>query len=106
MNAQKTYPSFIASIIWIIWWIIYFFTALGAAYGTAKSGTGIAAMSVMRPELIMKSIIPVVMAGIVAIYGLIVAILIAGQLTYPADYPLYRWADLTKNLSISSRLTN
>uniref|UniRef100_A0A7M4DX55 V-type proton ATPase proteolipid subunit n=1 Tax=Crocodylus porosus TaxID=8502 RepID=A0A7M4DX55_CROPO len=38
------------------------FSALGAAYGTAKSGTGIAAMSVMRPELIMKSIIPVVMA--------------------------------------------
>ena len=30
---------------------------------TAKAGTGIAAMSVMRPELIMKSIIPVVMAG-------------------------------------------
>ncbi|CAI9560468.1 unnamed protein product, partial [Staurois parvus] len=46
------------------------YTALGAAYGTAKSGTGIAAMSVMRPELIMKSIIPVVMAGIIAIYGL------------------------------------
>lgn len=34
------------------------FSSLGAAYGTAKSGTGIAAMSVMRPELIMKSIIP------------------------------------------------
>lgn len=51
--------------------------ALGAAYGTAKSGTGIAAMSVMRPELIMKSIIPVVMAGIIAIYGLVVAVLIA-----------------------------
>lgn len=50
--------------------------ALGAAYGTAKSGTGIAAMSVMRPELIMKSMIPVVMAGIVAIYGLVVAVLI------------------------------
>ncbi|KAJ8675268.1 hypothetical protein QAD02_011054 [Eretmocerus hayati] len=54
------------------------FSALGAAYGTAKSGTGIAAMSVMRPELIMKSIIPVVMAGIIAIYGLVVAVLIAG----------------------------
>jgi hypothetical protein len=25
------------------------FSAMGAAYGTAKSGTGIAAMSVMRP---------------------------------------------------------
>jgi len=59
------------------------FSALGAAYGTAKSGTGIAAMSVMRPELIMKSIIPVVMAGIIAIYGLVVAVLIAGSLKAP-----------------------
>lgn len=56
-----------------------FLSALGAAYGTAKSGTGIAAMSVMRPELIMKSIIPVVMAGIIAIYGLVVAVLIANN---------------------------
>ena len=56
------------------------FSALGAAYGTAKSGTGIAAMSVMRPELIMKSIIPVVMAGIIAIYGLVVAALIANNI--------------------------
>merc|ERR1712007_27539 len=56
------------------------FSAMGAAYGTAKSGTGIAAMSVMRPELIMKSIIPVVMAGIIAIYGVVVAVLISGHL--------------------------
>lgn len=56
-------------------------SALGAAYGTAKSGTGIAAMSVMRPELIMKSIIPVVMAGIIAIYGLVVAVLIANNIS-------------------------
>jgi V-type H+-transporting ATPase 16kDa proteolipid subunit len=53
------------------------FSALGAAYGTAKSATGIASMAVMRPALIMKSMIPVVMAGIIAIYGLVVAILIA-----------------------------
>ena len=38
---------------------MFFFAAMGAAYGTAKSGTGIAAMAVMRPEAIMKSIIPV-----------------------------------------------
>ncbi|XP_033022515.1 V-type proton ATPase 16 kDa proteolipid subunit [Lacerta agilis] len=64
------------------------FSALGAAYGTAKSGTGIAAMSVMRPELIMKSIIPVVMAGIIAIYGLVVAVLIANSIT--ATITLYK----------------
>lgn len=38
-------------------------------------------MSVMRPELIMKSIIPVVMAGIIAIYGLVVAVLIANNIS-------------------------
>lgn len=65
-------------------------SAFGAAYGTAKSGTGIAAMSVMRPEQIMRSIIPVVMAGIIAIYGLVVAVLIAGQLNEPSKYPLYK----------------
>ena len=37
---------------------------MGAAYGTAKSGVGIAAMGVFRPELVMKSIVPVVMAGV------------------------------------------
>jgi V-type H+-transporting ATPase proteolipid subunit len=61
------------------------FSCLGAAYGTAKSGTGIAAMSVMRPELIMKSIIPVVMAGIIAIYGLVVAVLVGNGLKSDAD---------------------
>ena len=53
---------------------------MGAAYGTAKSGTGIAAMSIMRPELIMKSVVPVVMAGIVAIYGVVIAVLISQKM--------------------------
>lgn len=66
------------------------FTALGAAYGTAKSGTGIAAMAVMRPELIMKSIIPVVMAGIIAIYGLVVAVIIAQKIKQAPDYTLFQ----------------
>ena len=50
---------------------------MGAAYGTAKSGVGIASMGVMRPELVMKSIIPVVMAGVLGIYGLIIAVIIS-----------------------------
>ncbi|KAI8508540.1 PREDICTED: V-type proton ATPase 16 kDa proteolipid subunit-like [Branchiostoma belcheri] len=66
------------------------FSAFGAAYGTAKSGMGIAAMSVMRPELIMKSIIPVVMAGIIAIYGLVVAVLIGSNMDNTDAYTTYR----------------
>ena len=65
------------------------FLALGAAYGTAKSGTGISAMAVMKPELIMKSVIPVVMAGIIAIYGLVVAVVIIQDIP-SQDYTLYK----------------
>ena len=52
-------------------------TDLGAAYGTAKSGVGVSSMGVMKPDLVMKSIIPVVMAGVLGIYGLIIAVIIA-----------------------------
>lgn len=53
---------------------------LGAAYGTAKSGVGICAMGVMKPEAIVKSIIPVIMAGILGIYGLIVAVILVQKI--------------------------
>merc|ERR1712070_1368800 len=56
------------------------FANLGAAYGTAKSGVGISSMGVMRPDMIMRSIIPVVMAGVLGIYGLITAVIINGKM--------------------------
>lgn len=37
------------------------------SYGTAKSGVGITAMSVIRPDLMMRSVVPVIMAGIIAV---------------------------------------
>jgi V-type H+-transporting ATPase proteolipid subunit len=56
---------------------------MGAAYGTAKSGVGVASMGVIRPELVMRSIIPVVMAGVIGIYGLIIAVVIVGDVGNP-----------------------
>jgi V-type H+-transporting ATPase 16kDa proteolipid subunit len=85
-------------LIFLIVYVVFFPSAFGAAYGTAKSGVGIAAMSVMRPELIMKSIIPVVMAGIIAIYGLVVSVIIASKLDKPPAYSAYRFVYL-KNTS-------
>ena len=35
------------------------FSNIGAAYGTGKSGMGISALGVGKPELVMKSIVPV-----------------------------------------------
>ena len=57
-------------------WIITHFIDFGAAYGTAKSGIGISTMGVLKPDLIVKSVVPVVMAGILGIYGLIIAVIL------------------------------
>ncbi|ORY68071.1 hypothetical protein BCR35DRAFT_308272 [Leucosporidium creatinivorum] len=65
------------------------FSTIGAAYGTSKAGIGISGMGTLRPELIMKSLIPVVMAGIIAVYGLVVSVLIIGGLSPDTPYSLY-----------------
>merc|ERR1712166_469498 len=62
------------------------FACLGAAYGTAKSGVGVANMGVLHPDVVMKSIIPVVMAGGLGIYGLIVAVLLASGIKADGAY--------------------
>jgi V-type H+-transporting ATPase 16kDa proteolipid subunit len=52
------------------------FANLGSAYGTAKSGVGIASLGVIDSSKIFKSLIPIIMAGILGIYGLIVSVLL------------------------------
>ena len=61
------------------------FSNLGCAYGTAKSGMGIASLSVTRPNLAFKSIIPIIMAGILSIYGLIIAVLVSQKVNVDVD---------------------
>merc|ERR1711871_715213 len=67
------------------------FACLGAAYGTAKSGVGVANMGVLHSEMIMKSIIPIIMAGVLGIYGLIVAVLLGSVIDgkKPYNYASY-----------------
>jgi len=76
------------------------FSCLGAAYGTAKSGVGVSAMGVMRPDIVMKCIIPVVMAGVIGIYGLIIAVIV-GTSVHPNDYTdFHGLAHLGSGLSV------
>ncbi|TQS36290.1 hypothetical protein Golomagni_03265 [Golovinomyces magnicellulatus] len=69
------------------------FGCVGAAFGTAKSGIGISGVGTFRPDLIMKSLIPVVMSGIIAVYSLVVAVLIAGDMGPPPgrNYSLFKY---------------
>ncbi|AFZ81174.1 vacuolar ATP synthetase subunit, putative [Theileria equi strain WA] len=65
------------------------FSNLGAAYGTARSGVGVSSMGVMRPDLVMKSIVPVIMAGVLGIYGLIISIIICTSFGAPDKYSAF-----------------
>ena len=59
-------------------------TCVGSAYGTAKASVGISSMGVLKPELVMKAILPVIFAGIVPIYGIIICIMITGHCLLPS----------------------
>jgi len=77
------------------------FANVGAAYGTAKSGAGISSMGVMRPDMVMRSIIPVVMAGVLGIYGLITAVIINGHIAPYGTYSAFQgYAHLSAGLVV------
>ena len=63
---------------------------LGAAYGTAKAGVGICTMGVLKPEKLIKAIIPVIMAGILGIYGLIVSVILLQKVDGKDGYNYYK----------------
>jgi len=57
----------------------------GAAWGTWRAGSGVCKMGVDYPKGIIKNIIPIVMAGVLGIYGLIVSVIIAQSITSPRN---------------------
>ncbi|KAL0220127.1 hypothetical protein P9112_005780 [Eukaryota sp. TZLM1-RC] len=79
-------------------------SCVGSAIGTTKAGSAVASTGVLLPESVMKFLIPVVMAGIFGIYGLILSILIIGDINNDGRYPLFDGivslsAGLTQGLS-------
>jgi len=61
------------------------FANVGAAAGTAKAGVGIMQSGIRSPDLIWRNLIPVVMAGVNGIYGLITSIILVSSIMAPGD---------------------
>jgi len=66
----------------------------GSAWGTWKAGCGVCKMGIIHPAGIIKNIVPIVMAGVLGIYGLIVAVIITQSISVPlgdgsTTYSLY-----------------
>mmetsp|Transcript_15145 Transcript_15145/g.13603 ORF Transcript_15145/g.13603 Transcript_15145/m.13603 type:complete len:169 (+) Transcript_15145:76-582(+) len=81
------------------------FSCLGAAYGTARAGAGLASMGVMHPQVVMRCMIPIVMAGVLGIYGLIISVIllqnIKGVTPASGDFtPFNAFAQLAAGLSV------
>ncbi|KAL0227599.1 hypothetical protein RCL1_003743 [Eukaryota sp. TZLM3-RCL] len=79
-------------------------SCIGSAYGTTKAGIAVSQAGVILPESVMKFLIPVVMSGIFGIYGLILSMLIVGDINNEGKYPLFDGfvalaAGLTQGLS-------
>jgi V-type H+-transporting ATPase 16kDa proteolipid subunit len=75
------------------------------SWGTWKSGLGLCGMGVNHPGGIIKNLVAIIMAGVLGIYGLIVAIIIAGGVASPSsdsglnNYSQYTgWAHLAAGL--------
>ena len=74
-------------------------TSIGSAVGTYKSAIGLFTVCAVHPELVFKCILPIIMAGIVGIYGLVTAVIIAPSMTFP--YPSFNgYANFAGGLSV------
>lgn len=70
------------------------FSNFGSAWGTWKAGVSLLHTGIRHPSSIMKNVIPIVMAGVIGIYGLIVAVILAESIQKPSkdrnnNYSIY-----------------
>ncbi|KAJ3428980.1 v-type proton atpase 16 kda proteolipid subunit [Anaeramoeba flamelloides] len=93
-KASSYFYGFFGAVIALV------FAAFGSAYGVAKNGIGICVTGSKKPEQVMKSVIPAIMASIVGIYGLIISIVTATTLG-ETNYSSYKsFADLAAGISV------
>jgi V-type H+-transporting ATPase proteolipid subunit len=84
-NTPAQCPSYAASIGYAGIVAAAALSNFGAAWGTWKSGVSVLHTGVRHPSSVMKNIIPIVMAGVLGIYGLIVAVILAESIPSPSQ---------------------
>ena len=67
-------------------------------FSYSKSGVGILIMGISKPEIIIKSVIPVIMEGILGIYGLIVAVILKQNIKQESYTIFDGWKHLASGL--------
>jgi V-type H+-transporting ATPase 16kDa proteolipid subunit len=63
--------------------------------GTARAGVGIMQSGIKSPDLVWRNLIPIVMAGVNGIYGLITSIVVLGSISAPGEGGVNRYSFYT-----------
>jgi len=80
---QAQCPSWALSVGYLGVAVSVCFSNFGSAWGTWKSGVSLVHTGIRHPGSVMKNVIPIVMAGVIGIYGLIVAVILAQSIDMP-----------------------
>ena len=66
------------------------FSSIGSAYGMSKAGIAVCSIGIMHPHKLMKSLMPVIMAGMIGIYGLLIGIILVTTRVRPVGYTVFQ----------------
>merc|ERR1711934_554703 len=66
------------------------FSSIGSAYGMSKAGIAVCSIGIMHPDKLMKSLMPVIMAGLIGIYGLLIGIILVTTRVRPVGYTVFQ----------------
>lgn len=83
MDAQC--PSWASSLGYMGVAVAVCLSNAGSAMGTWKAGVSIVHTGIRHPSSVMKNVIPIVMAGVIGIYGLIVGVILAQSISQPSN---------------------
>jgi V-type H+-transporting ATPase proteolipid subunit len=76
----------------------------GSAWGTWRAGLGLCNMGVDHSAGIIKNIVPIVMAGVLGIYGLIVAVIITQAIVPPGSNGVNTYSSFNGYVHVSTVL--
>jgi V-type H+-transporting ATPase proteolipid subunit len=80
-------------------------SSFGSAWGTWRAGVGVCHMGIDHPKGVIKNIVPIVMAGVLGIYGLIVAVIISQAISPPGSDMKNTYSVYNGYVHVSIKLT-
>jgi len=80
--------------------ISFLASGIGSAYATARCNVGLSSAGVLNPDCVVRNLVPIIMAGVLAIYGMIVAVMIMGEMDNKSYTVFQGYAHLAAGIAV------